>query len=107
MEDEYGTCCICSEDIIGISYIVELYFKAPAECQSSWGCFKCGLPNEGAIAIICEKCADTDDVYEDIRFIMDGFEDRLPVPPKCERVHHDHDYARHPEMININEPDLN
>lgn len=35
-----------------------LEVKAPKPGYGCWGCFQCGLPLEGAIAVLCDNCLE-------------------------------------------------
>ena len=96
MKSEYGCCCIC-ESTTNVNNIVQLDYKV--ESESGWGCMKCGLAPEGALAIICDTCADESDpnVEDKIKLLMNGIK-RIPVPPVEERIPHGHDLSRHPEV---------
>lgn len=53
-EIKLGTCCICEgeEDVC-------ILVALPRRCVvpgHGWGCVVCGLPSEGAIAVVCTKC---------------------------------------------------
>ena len=97
MDNEYGTCCVCEKKIEGVANLIALDYKTNA--TSGWGCLKCGLPMEGAVAVICDGCFDkVDENGEDkIKFIMNGIEERIPVPPVHDRIPHEHDLSLHPE----------
>ncbi len=51
---DLGDCCHCgSRD--GVTNIVMLDRRAPV-AGTGWGCIVCGLPFDGAIAVICGEC---------------------------------------------------
>ena len=60
--------------------LIELNYKI--ESESAWGCFQCGLPIEGAVAIVCDTCIEkySDNIEDEIKFLMDGREKRISVP---------------------------
>jgi len=96
--NEYGTCCVCQSDM-EMYNIIQLDYKV--ESESGWGCFKCGLPMQGAVAVVCDGCLDEhgNDIEDQIRFLMDGVKGRIPVPPVADRIPHEHDLSLHPECI--------
>lgn len=57
-------CCACARQSKGPHYAYLLDRKRPVRTgepapQSSlqgWGCFNCGLPPDGAVAIVCDQC---------------------------------------------------
>lgn len=50
-----GTCCICEGP--GANTIVMLDRRG-AEPGKGWGCVVCGLPADGAYAVLCDPCAE-------------------------------------------------
>ena len=102
MKSEFGTCCVCEAEIYEIAYIVDLPYKLDQKTKSKWGCFTCGLPIEGGIAIVCAICIESPTVETDIKFAMNGFDKRVPVPPKDARVPHQHDLTQHADEIGGN-----
>jgi hypothetical protein len=53
-----GMCCICLEEHPTVRNVVMLEVKAPKPGYGCWGCFQCGLPLEGAIAVLCDNCLE-------------------------------------------------
>ena len=98
MKSEYGCCCIC-ESTQNVNNLIQLDYKV--ESESGWGCVRCGLPAEGAIAIVCDACIDkhgkSEDLEDKIKLLMNGIK-RIPAPPVSDRVPHEHDLSRHPEF---------
>ena len=97
MDEDYGPCCICESET-DVLNIIQLDYKVKSE--SGWGCIVCGVPAEGAVAIVCDPCFEkySDTIEDEIRFLMDGRERRIPVPPIEGRIPHEHDLSRHPEI---------
>ena len=92
-----GSCCIC-ESRTDVNNVLQLDYKVKSE--SGWGCFVCGLPAEGAVACFCDACLHLygpDSIEPHLRFLMNGAEGRIPVPPPQERIPHAHDLHQHPE----------
>lgn len=50
-----GPCCIC-ERTHEVVNVVMLAKKAPQPGVGCWGCYECGLPMEGAVAVLCQEC---------------------------------------------------
>lgn len=63
----FGPCCACGENN-GAYNIILLDRKAP-QPGTGWGCIDCGLPQDGAIALVCDDCFAADHV---IRYVIDG-----------------------------------
>lgn len=49
-----GPCCMCGGET-DVTTIIMLDREAP-EPGTGWGCVVCGLPNNGAVAVVCESC---------------------------------------------------
>lgn len=49
-----GTCCICgtADDV---RVVLMLNKKCPTPGRG-WGCLVCGLPEDGAVAVLCSDC---------------------------------------------------
>lgn len=50
-----GMCCICLEAHPTVRNVIMLDVRGP-EPGAGWGCFQCGLPMAGAIAVLCDNC---------------------------------------------------
>lgn len=92
-----GTCCICggAENVVNI---IMLPFKAKTP-GSGWGCFQCGLPMDGAVAVLCDDCIGKYENGTPIKYAVDGypFENRrIPVEELTEPFKHD--LSKHPEI---------
>lgn len=61
-------CCACEKNFDSVGNIITLE-KRTLQTPGGWGCFICGLPPEGAIAVICDDCAETN---AEIRFACLG-----------------------------------
>jgi len=90
-----GTCCACQKEGPDVRNVLCLGQKGPVEGKG-WGCFVCGLPPNGAVAILCDHCLETG---AEIRFVCAGwpFEGRMPITDlPFEKF--EHDLAYHPEV---------
>lgn len=54
-----GPCCACGKNDRTVCNVVFLEFEAPVGFVG-WGCFVCGLPPRGAVAVLCDACVATD-----------------------------------------------
>jgi len=52
--EDLGPCCAC-HGTRRVRNIVMLPRRAPVP-GTVWGCFVCGLPGDGAIAVLCDPC---------------------------------------------------
>lgn len=90
-----GTCCACggSENVRNI---ICLDRKSPT-LGKGWGCFICGLPGDGAGAVLCDDCLEQGAA---IRFVCIGYpasDGRMPIEQLPEEPF-EHILACHPEM---------
>ncbi len=97
---DLGSCCICEVNDDSVQNLIQLDFKVFGS-ETCWGCFQCGLPMEGAVAAVCDTCFQQyyeTDLESHLKFLMDTKDRRIPVPPVAERVPHEHDLSKHPEV---------
>ena len=64
-----GSCCTCGT-AEGVRNIVTLHRPAPMP-GTGWGCVVCNLPNDGAVAVLCDACLD-----RPIRSVCVGYADQ-------------------------------
>jgi hypothetical protein len=58
MDDlDLGACCACRTRGPTVRNIMMLPRLAPLK-GSGWGCMVCGLPRDGAIAVVCDACME-------------------------------------------------
>lgn len=55
---ELGPCCACGKVDGSVRNIIMLHKKSPMPGRG-WGCFTCHLPNDGAVAVLCDFCLQT------------------------------------------------
>lgn len=73
-----GRCCACGKEGPDVRNIIALPLRAPVP-GTGWGCFVCGLPSNGAVAVLCDDCLD---LAEDVRYACVGYAGqnrRLPL----------------------------
>ena len=90
-ETKLGPCCVC-ETTIGVRNILTLGQKSPTPGHG-WGCLQCGLPNDGATAVVCDECLE-----KPLKFACRGYpgkEGRIPIEELAGEM--EHDYVMHPE----------
>jgi hypothetical protein len=64
---DLGPCCACGQAGPSVRNIMMLDVRAPgAPVRHGWGCFVCGLPTEGAIAVLCDRCLEEDREIVDV-----------------------------------------
>lgn len=107
LNPDLGSCCSCGKTGADVRNVLMLHFKAPTPGNGCWGCFQCGLPAEGAVAVLCDECLEGDGEFElvtivdgdpanNVRVQLDGFE-QIPF---------EHDLSKHPEA-NVGHPQNN
>lgn len=96
---DLGPCCICERAGADVRNIMMLNKQAP-QAGTGWGCVVCGLPNDGAVAVVCDACiGDGTDVESRLRFVIAGYaseHQRVPIAQLSGM--HEHDRAQHPEL---------
>ncbi len=55
-EIEVGPCCMCETEA-GVRNLVMLDRRCVI-AGHGWGCFVCGLPSDGATAVLCDGCLE-------------------------------------------------
>lgn len=110
MTKKLGSCCICAgtKKVVNI-LMLNLLSPTPGH---GWGCVVCGVPADGAVAVVCdacvEECGENGDVIKDrLRWVCTGYpasEGRTPIQEATGFF--DHDRAGHPELSNGELPAL-
>lgn len=95
---DLGVCCLCEARQASTLIMLERRCAVPGH---GWACFACGLPPDGASAVLCRVCTE---IYETdperLQLACRGYpasDGRIPIaelPP--ERF--DHDEAKHREF---------
>ena len=96
MAEDLGTCCACgtADSVVNV---MMLSFRGPTPGKG-WGCVQCGLPADGAVAVLCDSCIDSG---APIKFICTGYpgkDGRTAMEDIGVQVPHEHDMAQHPEI---------
>ncbi|MEH2067866.1 MAG: hypothetical protein V7K47_06820 [Nostoc sp.] len=52
---DLGPCCGCGSTEVRAQNILTLDKKAPVP-GTGWSCMVCGIPADGAIAVVCDEC---------------------------------------------------
>lgn len=90
-----GPCCIC--EVPGAGNIVMLSQRAMVPGHG-WGCITCGLPPDGAVAVLCDRCtAMWSEGHAELRFACRGWpgrDGRVPIG-ELPAGRFDHDEAKH------------
>lgn len=99
---DLGPCCAC-EGSEGVRNVLMLPYRAPTPGHG-WGCFQCGLPLDGAVAVICDGCMRG---QVEIKHVCTGrpAEGGRTSISLVKGHHFDHDLTRHPEINQWPPPD--
>jgi hypothetical protein len=97
---DLGPCCICEIEGPQVRNIIMLNQLSPIPGKG-WGCFACGLPRNGAVAVVCDDCLDGfgDLVVSELRFACRGYpgkDGRVPIEELTGEF--DHNVLKHPEL---------
>lgn len=93
----YGPCCSCRRvRENGLHKLIALNRRAPVP-WTGWGCRTCGLPNQGALAAVCDDCYDTKATIVDMVRGYAFSPDRIPITRVVEETFN-HDLTQHPEI---------
>ena len=88
-------CCACGKTIPIPTNFILLDLRAPVP-GTGWGCFTCGLKPDGAAAIICDACLDTNAT---IKFALLGYlHERKLIPIENLTEKFEHDMTMHPDQ---------
>ena len=52
---DLGACCCCGKAGPDVRNLLALPYRAPVD-GTGWGCARCGLPADGALAVVCDAC---------------------------------------------------
>ena len=102
----FGPCCRCGTTATAVDTIIMLPFQAPI-AGHGWGCLQCGLPPDGAIAVVCDACAqflaDADWHAADLSLLESVCSGAVADGQRMRRAHFRavrfaHDRLQHPEL---------
>lgn len=94
---DFGPCCACCKKKDAVHNVVMLDQKGSTP-GSGWGCVQCGLPADGAFAVLCDDCVS---VGAPIIFAVTGpVKEKKRVLVESLGAEHKHDMTKHPEVPN-------
>jgi hypothetical protein len=67
--EDFGSCCACGKHGPDVRNVICLNQLAPIP-NTGWGCVVCGLPANGAVAVVCDHCLET---KQKIQFACEGY----------------------------------
>lgn len=92
---DLGSCCGCGATA-DVTNIVMLPYRAKLPGHG-WGCVTCGLPSDGALAVLCDTCARRFTAINSILIACAGYpgeDGRVPVS-ELDQFPFDHDMGKH------------
>jgi hypothetical protein len=78
MEVDLGPCCACGKEDETVRNVYLINKRAPVP-STGWGCVVCGLPPDGASAVLCDACHEAN---ADIKYAIVGYpaeKRRIPI----------------------------
>ena len=91
-QPDLGPCCSCARVGPSVRNILMLSQKAPI-AGHGWGCLLCGLPSDGAVAVVCDTCLASDAKLAYACRGYPGADGRVPIEDLTGE--HVHDEAVH------------
>lgn len=88
-------CCACGEVKV-LRNILTIERRAP-EIGTGWGCVQCGLPQDGAVAIVCDDCLNADTPVFLVCLGHAMGQERIPLRDLSPKPF-SHNLALHPEI---------
>lgn len=90
---DLGPCCACggTEAVVNI---LMLSHEAPQHA-TGWGCAICGLPANGALAVLCEGCLTAKNKPTQICVGYPGDGVRIPLEQAKQAPRFEHNMAKH------------
>ncbi len=96
---DLGPCCACGKPHDEtVRNIVTLDRRAPV-AGTGWGCLQCGLPMDGALAVVCDCCLESDADLKEVACGQLGEKQRVALEKVTGPF--EHDMSKHPEMREI------
>jgi hypothetical protein len=94
---DLGRCCACGREGRTVRNVLMLPVKGP-EPGTGWGCCACGLPPDGAVAVLCDRCVRRGKRPIDV---VAGYtaERRRVARSALAGEPHEHDHAKHAEDL--------
>jgi hypothetical protein len=75
---DLGPCCACGGTGLHVRNVLRLHPKAPTPGRG-WGCLQCGLPADGAIAVVCDDCLEAKAKLQAACRGYPGVDGRVPI----------------------------
>jgi len=99
LESYLGTCCGCQQPIQGVPHLIMLDIEAPI-AGTGWGCYLCHLPNNGALAVVCNECLISQSMLFEVIYGYPESKQRLRFVNMEEPMTPFHHKANHRPQVN-------
>lgn len=93
---DFGPCCACGATGPTVRNLLMIERRAPVP-GTGWGCVVCGLPADGAVAVLCDQCIDTRVSPRQACLGYPASLERMPIDELTEPF--THDAARHRDEL--------
>lgn len=93
-----GSCCGCGKTHRTVRNVYSLGFEAPIP-GTGWGCVVCGLPENGAVAVICDACHDAKKPILAVCVGYAGKDKRMSYDLAGTAAPFGHDVTKHPGEV--------
>lgn len=93
--EDLGPCCACGRRGDDVRNILMLPQKAPVP-GAGWGCVRCELPFDGAVAVVCDGCLEAGDTVKEVCHGYPGEGRRMARSGLIKGVFK-HNLTKHPE----------
>lgn len=95
-EADLGACCACGKTGPEVRNLIMWDRRAPVR-GTGWGCLQCGLPSDGAVYVLCDRCWGEKREPKDVCYGYPKDNVRVAVATVNERF--EHDMNRHRDEI--------
>lgn len=90
---DLGPCCTCGGRVDVVNVLM-LSHAAPTP-GTGWGCVVCGLPANGALAVLCDGCLGTQRKPREICVGYPSAGERMPIEEAKQAPRFEHDLTKH------------
>jgi hypothetical protein len=95
-----GRCCACPTEDGTVRNIFMLDKRSPELGIGCWGCFQCGLPTAGAVAVLCDRCLEAEKEPVTACLGAPGDNRRFPISDLPAEPF-EHDMSKHPDVTPV------
>jgi len=92
-----GRCCHCEREGPSVRNILMLDVRSPEPGIGCWACLQCGLPPEGALAVLCDECLERG--LKPKLACLGALPANRRIPIEQLTLPFEHDMSKHPEAL--------